>query len=65
MEGHRVLEEDEFKRVFWEQQVTSNICISYNMGRRDLPDIYALASPRAAGPRAWAYISGKSRLSML
>ena len=25
VEGHRVLEEDEFKWVFWEQQVTSNI----------------------------------------
>ena len=27
--------------------------ISYNIGTRDLPDIYA------RGPRAWAYISGK------
>ena len=30
---------------------------SYNMGKRDLPDIYVCPSPRAAGPRAWAYIS--------
>ena len=27
------------------------LCISCNMGRRDLPDMYAL-SPRAADPRA-------------
>ena len=32
-------------------------CISCNMGRRDLPDMYA-QSPRAQGLRA--YISGKS-----
>ena len=37
----------------------SNSC---NMGARDLPDMYA-RSPRATGPRA--YISGKSRASML
>ena len=53
----------------------NDLCISYNMGKRDLPDIYALArGPQArgrghiyqanpdCGPRAWAYISGKSRL---
>ena len=33
------------------------LCISCNMGKRDLPDMYA-QSPRA-------YISGKSRVHML
>ena len=33
--------------------------ISYNMGTRDFPDIYA------CGPWAWAYISCKSLLPML
>jgi len=37
---------------------------NYTMARRGLPGIYALV-PRAAGPRAWAYISGKSRLTMV
>ena len=51
------------------------VYISYNMGNRDLPDIYARAlGPaalrlgriyRACSPRAWAYISGKSLLPML
>ena len=41
------------------------VCISYNMGKRDLPDIYICPSQRAAGPRAWACISGKFRLPML
>ena len=36
--------------------------ISCNMGRRDLPDMYA-QGPQARGLRA--YISGKSRLPML
>jgi len=38
--------------------------ISCNMCTRDLPDMYAL-SPQACGPRAWAYISGKSLMPML
>jgi len=33
------------------------------MARRDLPDIHALAS--GCGPRARAYISGKSLLAMV
>jgi len=33
------------------------LCNSYNMGKRDLPDI--CPSPRAAGPKVRAYISGK------
>jgi len=37
------------------------LCNGYTMARRDFPDIYALAR----GPRAWAYISGKSRLDMV
>ena len=39
--------------------------ISCNIGTCDLPDMYAL---RALGPvslRLWAYISGKSLMSML
>ena len=37
---------------------------SYNMGTRDLPDIYTLAlGPAALGHRV--YISGKSLLPML
>jgi len=40
------------------------------MARMDLPDIYIrqippCPSPRAAGLRAWAYISGKSLLAMV
>ena len=32
----------------------------YNIGKMDLSDTFP--NPRAIGPRAWAYISGKSRL---
>ena len=39
------------------------ICISYNMGKSGLPDIYTRS--RAAGPRARVYISGKPRVPML
>ena len=45
--------------------ISTCICNSYNMGKRDLPDIYVCPSPRAAGPRAQAYISGKSRAPIL
>ena len=40
------------------------VYITYNMGNRDLPDIYTLA-PWACGPQAQVYISGKSLLPML
>ena len=33
--------------------------MSYNMDKRDLPDIYVCPSPGAKGLRVWAYISGK------
>ena len=39
------------------------VYITYNMGNRDLPDIYAHA--HALGSQAKAYISGKSLLSIL
>ena len=44
----------------------SYVCInSYDMGRRNLPDIFIY--PRAAGlrARAYTYISGKSQVPML
>ena len=40
------------------------VCISYNMGKSGLPDIYTRCL-RAAGPRARVYISGKPRVLML
>ena len=40
------------------------VYITYNMGNRDLPDILC-PRPLACGPRARAYISGKSLLPML
>ena len=39
------------------------VCITYNMGNQDLPDIYPC--PQACGPQAQVYISGKSLLFML
>ena len=37
-------------RSFMKNNHTKSICNSYNMGKRDLPDIYALArGPQARG----------------
>ena len=45
------------------------VYISYNMGNRDLPDIYSMPGPAALRLghiyQARAYISGKSLLPML
>ena len=49
--------EEYVQEFFWIYY--SIICNRYNMGTRDLPDIYAQAQPRATGPRAQACISGK------
>ena len=39
-------------------QSAQQVCNSYDMSMRDLPDIAVCPSPRAAGPRVQAYISG-------
>ena len=45
--------------------IAKSLCYTYTTGSSALPDIHIPTSPRAAGPRARAYISGKARVPVV